>query len=199
MIYVWILTWKIPRLLGRRPTNPLSQLSHFVHFSTKPPVSILRQPFLRAATQLRHTSLNRHLFLPLSHTYLHLATHISSITEILPGYIHMEGTPLPVHGMVGEGGTGQHQVYSYPTWLYSHGRDSTARPWDGGGGWDWPAPETPHSPRRCPFPRLPTALSRTFKICNEEKLSQAGGRIHFCMKRLRTLKSFKIFRSEIKK
>jgi hypothetical protein len=30
-------------------------------------------------------------------------------TAILPGYIHMEGTPLSVHGMVGEGGTGQLQ------------------------------------------------------------------------------------------
>jgi hypothetical protein len=28
---------------------------------------------------------------------------------ILPGYINMEGTPLSVHGMVGEGGTGQLQ------------------------------------------------------------------------------------------
>jgi hypothetical protein len=28
---------------------------------------------------------------------------------------------------------------------------------------------------------------------------QAGGWIHFCMKRLRTLKSFQIFKSEIKK
>jgi hypothetical protein len=28
---------------------------------------------------------------------------------------------------------------------------------------------------------------------------QAGGWIHYCMKRLRTLKSFKIFKSEIKK
>ena len=55
---------------------------------------------------------------------------------ILPGYIHMEGTPLPVHGMVGEGGTGQHQGYNNPAWIYSHGRDSTVRPWDGGRGWD---------------------------------------------------------------
>jgi hypothetical protein len=72
------------------PANDLlaiSQLSHLLHFSTKPTVSKLRQTFLRAATQ----------------------------------------------------------GYSNPTWLYSHGRDSTVRPWDGGGGWDWPAPGIQHS------------------------------------------------------
>jgi hypothetical protein len=37
------------------------------------------------------------------------------------------------------------------------------------------------------------------KVSYKPWSEQAGGWIHFCMKRLRTLKSFQIFKTEIKK
>jgi hypothetical protein len=42
-------------------------------------------------------------------------------------------------------------------------------------------------------------IGRKDSTVHKPKSEQAGGWIHFCMKQLRTLKSFQVFKSEIKK